>query len=47
MVLSVMPLLPEPSERACGEVGWGRWIPAMWHNLADPEGIHLWPPPDR
>lgn len=35
---------PEPSPRATADdAPWGRWVPAMWQAVADPQGRHLWP----
>lgn len=45
--MAVIPqsLRPAPSERACGDtLDWGRWVPAMWQALADPDGRHPWAP---
>jgi hypothetical protein len=39
-------VVPQPSGRAMADDdSWGRWVPAMWQALADPEGQHLWPRP--
>ena len=34
---------PDPSLRATADdPAWGRWVPAMWQAVADPQGRHLW-----
>lgn len=44
MTLTRRDLRSLPSKRASGDDSeWGRWIPSMWHALADPDGVHPWP----
>jgi len=39
-------VVPGPSRRAMADDdAWGRWVPAMWQALADPDGQHLWARP--
>ena len=46
MPLVPLPRRPAPSRRACGDdLLWGRWVPAMWQALSDPDGTYLWAAP--